>query len=851
MTLGVGLPAGADRRVAKLMYVLMLSTALGGLSNLAVPAQAQSAPEQPESRSFSIAAQPLGEALTDFGQQSGLQVSVDSAAIRGIRSPGVSGKLPATQALSQLLAGTGFTFRISGNVVTLEPAPRSANAVQLGPVQVEGAAMGTGVRHDPGVTEGTGSYTTRSMRTATRLPMSIAETPQSVTVITSQVLEDRQIDNLVEVVEHTTGLSINRYESNRGSMFSRGFKIENYLIDGVQTSIDEQWSAGEILSSMAIYDRVEILRGSSGLTIGTGNPSAVINMVRKRADSDVLTGSLAVVGGSWSQFGFTADVSTPVTQSGTTRVRFVTDFNTRGSYTDRLESRNYVLFGTVEQDIGENTLLSAGISHQYDLTNRPSWGGIPAWTIDEDEQVVRLDLDRRTNTTADWTFWESRYTNLFARAEHDFGNGWDARASYTRGERKSESKIALFYPRPIDPETGQSFLQFFGMKFPTPGYAGRYFVDNRKDDVNLQVNGGFNLLGFRHDLVFGYDHSKEHFVADGAPGSVSLENTPNVFEFDGNVPIPSFISPPNNYKTHSITQDAFFATARFSLGNPLKLIVGGRVIDYRVDDIKAEANSFRSRGRVVPYAGLVLTPIQGFSAYASYTSIFQPQRYRDAENSMLPPVEGNTYEGGVKAELLEGRLNAAFSIYRMEQRNVGQVEGLVPEDPAFPNGPKRVAYIAVDGIVSTGFEAEVIGEILPQWNVSAGYSQFKARQSGEDESPLSTGINTLIPRRQFNLFSSYELPGVMQGLTVGGGVRWQSETYAHPLAASVAGVPKLEQRPYALVELMARYEVARNWSLQLNVNNLLDKKYFAPTDDGMQVYWQEPRSIRLRAKYMF
>ncbi len=107
------------------------------------------------------------------------------------------------------------------------------------------------------------------------------------------------MSTLVEVAENVTGVSVNRYETNRGGIYSRGFVVDNYIIDGIPTTYSLPWSSGEIFSSMALYDHIDVVRGATGLTFGAGNPSAAINMVRKRATSTEPTANVEVSAGSW------------------------------------------------------------------------------------------------------------------------------------------------------------------------------------------------------------------------------------------------------------------------------------------------------------------------------------------------------------------------------------------------------------------------------------------------------------------------------------------------------------------------------------------------------------------------
>lgn len=787
---------------------------------------------QAQAAQYQIDSGSLAQALTRFAAEAGITLQFSAELTRNLSSPGLAGDYGTEQGLAVLLAGTGLQAESRGDgVYVLVPVAKasqeSSGGLQLPATEVS-AVYAT--------TEGSGSYRSEIGTTALPFNASLRETPQSVTVITRQMLDDKKIDNLMDVVEHTAGLSLSRYESNRGSMFARGFNINNYLIDGVATRINEQWSAGEVLSNMTIYDRVEVLRGSDGLMTGVGNPSAVINMVRKKADSRELTGSVSVEGGSWQRKGVTLDVSTPLTASGSTRARFVADYDDGDHYMDLRENQEHVLFATLEQDIGDSTLLSFGIHRQDNRTNSPTWGGVPAWIATGPYDGRRADWGRSKTTSTDWSYWDSDYTNWFVRGEHDFGNGWRAKASYTRGERNSESKLVNFYPYAINPGTGTSYLyyDFSGFIFALPqnGWAGMYFVENVKQDINLQLEGQFDLFGRSHELAFGYDHGTERFEADGAPANVGVP--PSIFDWTGKVAEPSYIAR-QNYLDNETTQSAYYAATRLSLADPLKLILGARMIDYEVEDFKTPSNDFKANNELVPYAGLVFDVTDNVSVYASYTSIFEPQRQRDVSNRQLSPIEGNTREYGIKGSFFDNRLSASLSMFRMQQANVAKANGLIPGMT-----PPQTAYIEIDGTESRGFEAEIMGEILPQWNVSLGYSHFKAKAANGDD------VNPLIPRRQFTAFTSYRLPGALHGLTVGGGVRWQSETYAQQFTS-----PKLEQEAYTLVDLMARYQLDEQWSAQLNLNNVLDKKYYGLTEDAMQVYRQEPRNAQLSVKYEF
>ncbi|WP_168734223.1 TonB-dependent siderophore receptor [Pseudothauera nasutitermitis] len=791
---------------------------------------------------ITITAQPLGQALNELARQADLQLLFPPALVAGKMAPEVVGKLTPRQAVDRLLAGSGLVAIQEGQAIVVRAVPSGGAGTMLEPVTV------TATAERNASTEGSGRYGSNVGTTALPFNATLRDTPQSISIISSQLIEDRKIDRLFDVIEQATGLSVNRYESNRGSLFARGFNITNYLIDGAPTGINEQWSAGEVFSNTAIYDRVEILRGSDGLMTGVGNPSAIINMVRKRADSKVFKGSVSAEVGSWSQRGLTADVSTPLNASGSTRARFVADYEEGKSYIDRLKNREKIFYATIEQDIGDRSLISGGISRQDNHTGSPTWGGVPAWLATNANDAVRSNWSRSKTTAPHWSYWDADYTNWFVRGEHDFGNGWQIKANYTRGERNSEAKLANFYQYgTLHPVLGTSFIHMelfpgFTYSMPMSGYAGLYYVDNVKEDTNFQVDGEFRLFGRDHQLAFGYDHSRESLKTIGNPGNTSAAvlPAPNLHTWDGHGHEPTYAYPVGGggvYIDQKVTQKAWYLAGRFSLAEPLKLILGTRVIDYSVVDHKDRNNDFKADNEVIPYAGVVFDLTRNLSAYASYTTIFEPQSKRDASNKQLAPIEGNTREIGLKGAFFDNRLNASLSVFKMQQENVARASGLIPGIT-----PPQTAYVEVDGVVSKGFEVEIAGEIRPGWNASIGYAKFRAKTADGVE------VNSLMPRQQFNAFTSYRLPGAWSGLTVGGGVRWQSRTYADVLFLTGK---KLEQKAYSVVDLMARYEIDRQWSLQLNVKNVFDKKYFAPPESGLEIFWQEPRNASLSLKYEF
>lgn len=723
---------------------------------------------------------------------------------------------PLVLAVHLLAAGTAFAALPAHAQTTDAAEPDEAAALDAVTVTAERVTD---------VTEGTGSYTTGAARTSTPLSMSLRETPQSVSVVTQQRIEDQDLQTILDVVNNTTGVSVNRYETDRAQFNARGFEINSLMIDGVPTIWEQPWSSGEVFSSLAMYDRVEIVRGANGLMAGAGDPSASLNLVRKRASSRELTGSVEVSAGSWDTYGTLGDLSLALNEAGTVRARLVGEYNEGDSWMDLKSNQRETFYGTMDVDLTPDTTLWFGLSRQENNSDSPMWGGLPIWYADGS----RANWSRSKTTSAEWSKWDSTYETYFINLDHRFANDWQLNLSYNRGERTSDSRLLYLSGNPD--RTGAA---------PMSSFPGSYKTRTVQDDYSARVSGPVALFGREHEVAFGYVHSQQDFDADTRIAQTGFGGVSDFDGYNGDFAAPVW-GPLTAYGTGEITQTGFYGVTRLNLADDLKLILGARDSNFEktTDDINSEPASVDVDHELTPYAGIVYDLNQNLSAYVSYTEIFLPQSERDMSGKLLDPIIGESYETGLKGEFFNGRLNASAAVFKIKQNGLGESTGI-----QVPGGrPGEFAYEAKD-VTSNGFELEVTGELAPGWNLMAGYTQFDVEDANGD------AANTRYPTKLLRTFTTYRLPGAFNKLTVGGGVNWQESIYTYALNPA-GNSEKVEQEAYALVNLMARYEVTDNLTAQLNVDNLTDKKYFDMFDAYGALTYGAPRSVTASAKYRF
>ncbi|HCF2341448.1 TonB-dependent siderophore receptor [Pseudomonas aeruginosa] len=659
-------------------------------------------------------------------------------------------------------------------------------------------------------TEGSGSYTAAKSRSGTGLALTPRETPQSLTVITRQRMDDQQLDSLRDVLENTTGVSSTMLDSERVNYFARGFSIDSFMYDGIPTTANAM-APGEGMLDTAFYDRVEVVRGATGLLQGIGEPSASVNLVRKRP-LKTFSASANMGLGRWDNQRGTFDLSSPLSTDERVRGRIVGTYLDRDSFQDHYRQKRQAFYGVLDVDLTAGTTLTLGHEYQNNDPKGVTWGGMPLFFSDG----TRTDWSRSKNPAARWNRWESRLNTTFARVEQSFDNGWTLRVNADHKESDVNSDLLSMNGYP-DRATGLGWM-------PAALNGG---VETRQDSLDLLVSGPFQLLGREHELVLGGSGSRSRSHSDYGLNFVSSSDVSSIYTWNGRFPRQAFQPGPTINTT--IKQSGIFGALRLSLADPFKLIIGARSSNYEIDE--SNDNHYKKTGQVSPYVGVIYDLDDTYSVYASYTEIFKPQSaYRDSSNRVLGPAEGKNKEIGIKGEYFGGLLNASLAVFETRLDGVAQLDA----GQVLPDGTQ--AYRAANGTVSRGFDVEVQGEPLLDWNLYAGLSHFTA-EDGD-----GYRLNSQIPRSTARLFTTYRLQGDWNRLTVGGGVNWQSRFYqeaTNPQRQSV----KVGQSSYALTSLMARYELSDTTSLSANISNLFDRKYYTTVGFQNGYLYGEPRNF--------
>ncbi len=652
----------------------------------------------------------------------------------------------------------------------------------------------------------------------------IRETPQSFSVLSSKEIEEQNYADLADAMRHITGVNVTpNFGANSYVFWSRGFQMNQLSEDGVSGiapgfhGSGNSFADGGMTNDLAIYDRIEVLRGPSGLIQGMSEPGGTVNMVRKKPlMTPEFTESTSV--GSYHRFRQTVDLSRPLNAAKTLRGRVVMAGDTGKSIQDSVSHKEGTFYGVIEADLTPRTKLDLGALYMHS-SRRADYYGVPLFYDKKTKAITDSDLPRSKYYGADWNRYRNNKVNLFGEFTHSFNDDWKVEAHADWSKTSGTNRFGrVINSNGITPTN--TLLQVGGQA------NNAYWYDLGLEEIKLsaKLDGHYRLFGHRHEAFIGASYAHSKVDTD------EVRATPKKY---GKVPAadyrPWMLSEPDwskptynrTYKPED-TEAALNIGTRYELIDPVHILIGGRLAHF-----KSEPNTFNhlnnkdisgeseSKTKFIPYAGITWDIVPNLTAYASYTDIYQPAGL-DENNKVLKPVTGEQYEAGVKADLFQKKASATFAVFRINQKD--RVVNTWGYDAAgewfdhYENGGK---------VKSQGFEFELTGEVLPFWNVTAGYT-YNHSEYEDDEGSVKTRKAGMLnsphtARHIWHLSTTYRLPFWQRRIMLMAGMRGQSRTTSTYNAF---------QGGYSVWDFGVSADLTDRWNLRASLYNAFDKKYY-------------------------
>ncbi|WP_099066289.1 TonB-dependent receptor [Nostoc linckia] len=654
------------------------------------------------------------------------------------------------------------------------------------------------------------NYRVTDSSTGTKTDTPLRDIPQSIQVIPQQILRDQQITGLDDALRNAPGVS-QSFNSAANNFFSiRGFEAAatNLLRDGLVDPL-----AGQ-LNELTSIERVEVLKGPASVLFGLGNPGGVINLVSKRPLSDPFYAIDATVG-SYSFYRGALDLSGPLNDSKTVLYRLNTAYRNRGSFVDFYSGEQFNISPVVSVAIGDKTNLT--LEGEY-IDARDSYiSGVPVIGTVLPNPNGEVSRNRNFGEPSDEI--TQTITRLGYQLEHKFSDNWSLRNAFRFTFRDYSDRQTI--PVSLDADN-RTFNRFYR----------EYDLENTNYTLTTNLVGKFSTGSIQHQLLFGVDWNRlENF----SPRYIQRQaESIDIFNPVYGLPLGeiTFDEFSDNSETNSL---GIYLQDQIALTDNLKLLLGGRfdTYDQKYEDFTNNTESSGSDSAFSPRFGIVYQPIPAISLYASYTRSFTPPNgtFFFGVDSTLQPERGTQYEIGVKADL-NSRLSATLAFFDLTRTNVSTAD---PNNEGFT--------IQVGEQNSKGIELSLAGEIVPGWNIFAGYAYIDARITEDNTFAVGNRLpNT--PEHSFNLWTTYEIQqGELQGLGAGIGLFFVGDRAGD--LDNTYDVPSYVRTDAAIFYNRDRFRVA------LNFKNLFDVDYFESALSSSRVYYGQPFTVQGTISWQF
>ena len=810
-------------------------------------------------QTFNIPAQSLQSAISQLSEEADLLISYPAELVKGMTAPSLSGQYTVKEALDKLLIGTRLTSRLTpNNAITIEKVDnRSGQSnssgiseqkpITLPKVHVVGNAV-----YD--VKEPYNEdYVLPNATAGTKTDTPIMETPLNIQVVSKQVMKDQQVITLGDALKNVSGVIVNSESSIGGYYNNQAGSETNIILRGFtsQTTFRNGFrlQQGGANRNMSNVESVEVLKGPAAILYGLVEPGGMVNVITKQP---LATPYYAINQqfGSYDNYRTTVDTTGPIVGNTDVLYRMNMSYQNTGAVQDYVGSEDIFLAPVLKWVINPKTQIT--FEFEYDHKHQglgnafnPFIGG----------QLLSTPMTRNYGAYSPAT------TETFfggVNWSHQFNDDWGIKHRFSVNQQSFTAKNYTFPSLAVD---SGLYSLFYNGGNPINGLNGinvfretfGNLSQNNTYSTNLDLTGHFNTLGLKHTLLLGSDYYRLSNAYQALrPGYANGQLFTMVDPYN---PVNPGLAVPGQGDFSSNNQqqtDQYGLYFQDQIKLPYDVHVTGGIryqyLHQNTNNNGADANfnGANSHDAVTPRVGVLWHPQSWVSLYANYTESFGANTgfvWGGPGNTLsgpglvnpIAPTSAMQYEGGIKTEFFDGRLRATLAYYDLTKTNVATGD---PNHAHDCGGGGGDCSLAIGAIRSRGPELDIQGEILPGWNAIATYTNTdiivtKTNANNDPLNGMNVGSRMVnVPRNTANFWSTYELQeGDFKGLKFGGGVtvrEGQIGLASHTLFTGVYDAA-IKTPGYATLGLMTAYSRTIGKSkvtIQLNVDNLLDKHYY-------------------------
>nr|WP_202895474.1 TonB-dependent siderophore receptor [Iningainema tapete] len=646
-------------------------------------------------------------------------------------------------------------------------------------------------------------YRVPDASTATRTDTPLRDIPASIQVIPRQVIEDRNIERLQDALENVSGVTKggNYSGTAAGAFVIRGFTQAGNFRNGLR---DNGFNS---FAEIANIERFEVLKGPASVLFGQVEPGGIINLVTKQPLNESYY-SVEFTAENYNFYRPTFDISGPLNAEKTVLYRLNAAYQNSESFRNFVDTERFFIAPALTWKIGSNTTLD--LDFEFLRNDTPFDRGL----VILDDNSFALPI----NSNFSYPSLDDRKQTIYRggyRFEHRFSDNWRIRNNFLVSSLDAGGTSVY--------DAGNLINNRF-----TP----RVFYNERNvfQNYGLQTDliGKFNTGSIAHQLLLGFDFNRNTSFYEGRSASLPANDIFNpVFE----IPRPTVLSDPEIFSSRTDTWGIYLQDQVTLLDN-LKLLVGGRFDFSTQNNLVARGEQFDDA--FSPRVGIVYQPSQAISLYASYSTSFLPVIGRSTNDSRpFKPTKGKQFEVGIKGEFLDGKLSATLAAFDITKSNVQTTD---------PNNSRF--QIQVGEQQSQGIELDVIGEILPGWNIIATYAYIDARVSEDTNRNLIGNRLNNSAQHTASLWTTYEIQnGGLKGFGGGLGLFFVGDRPGN--LSNTFELPSFFRTDATI------FYKSDQWRVALNIRNLFGVEYYETSQNRNIIYPGAPFTVQGTISFTF